>query len=785
LVVQAEIHRKSISDKVEDRRDAADRLRINFADLPDKGAAWEELHRLTRDKDDNVRRRAANALGSSFPHIPDKESAWQDLIRLTGDEDIFVRWGATIALSSAFSHIPNKESAWQDLIWLTGDQESEVRGEAADSLGSVFSQVPDKESAWQDLVHLTGDQESEVRWGAANALGSAFSYVPDKRSAWEDLIRLTGNQKRDVRSRVVNALGFAFSQAPDKKTAWCDLIRLTDDEDCDVRWWAVGALSSAFSHVPEKDSAWKDLIRLTGNRDTDVRWRAVNALSSAFLHVPEKDSAWQDLLRLTGDECSLVRWWAGRALGAAFLHVPDKDAAWEDLHRLTSNEDGFVRLGAAEALGAAFPHVPDKGAAWVAMVDLSEDHEHNVRASANHSLGKASIFKATEAECEEDFRRDLENALQYFERSTAEASFSDPAKFCLPFYRSFYTLTCKIDSSEAEVENYLKEARDASRGSKSKEDLLEAVVNLSNALKEAQGLRGKNLYDLKRDLRVYSQYCNRFAELLEDTEDKAPRTVKLLRIGGRRVDKQIKETIAEIQEVARELCQMTVGTDVEPLGREVNQQAREISSEDYLKSEKRILRIAEILEDMCDLLPPQKREHASELVEEIQKCCNLEDRIIRLEAAINYIQLKIDIERYGKQFEYIKSELDEIKHGMKELQQKILDRLDENEKAIISTILSQSDKEQMDEILDLVKQVLSAIQHRELRGTVTSDDLNHLSKVVDDTRLKAADKLKVTLPLIPYFLQYEHEITLEKGVNLSAAWQCLVNRGRSKKCPSP
>ena len=226
---------------------------------------------------------------------------------------------------------------------------------------------------------------------------------------------------------------------------------------------------------------------------------------------------------------------------------------------------------------------------------------------------------------------------------------------------------------------------------------------------------------------------------------------------------------------------MTIGTDVEPLGREVNQQAREISPEDYLKSDKSILRIAEILEDMCDLLPSKKREHACELVEEIQKCCNLEDRIIRLEAAINYIQPKIDIERYGKQFEYIKSELDEIKRGMIELQQKILDRLDENEKAIITTILDQSSQEQMDEILDLVKQVLSAIQHQELRGPVTSDNVEHLSKVVDDTRISAADKLKVTLPLIPYFLQYEHEITLEKGVNLSAAWDRLVGWAKGKR----
>ncbi|MCR3883999.1 MAG: hypothetical protein NUK54_06460, partial [Methanothrix sp.] len=98
---------------------------------------------------------------------------------------------------------------------------------------------------------------------------------------------------------------------------------------------------------------------------------------------------------------------------------------------------------------------------------------------------------------------------------------------------------------------------------------------------------------------------------------------------------------------------------------------------------------------------------------------------------------------------------------------KIFDRLDENEKAIISTILDHSSEKQMDEMLDLVKQVLSEIQNLELRDPITSDDVEQSLKVVDDTRLKAADKLKFILPLIIF--QYEHEITLEKGVNLSAA----------------
>jgi len=590
---------------------------------------------------------------------------------------------------------------------------------------------------------------------------------------------------RDVSQTIeyaANQIRDNFAVLSDKDAALQYLHRLTSDEDNSVRGGAAIALGAIFPMVLDRrKAAWQDLHRLTSDKDSSVRGGAAIALGAAFPAIPDKDAAWQDLHRLTGDKDAYVRGGAAIAFGAAFPAIPDKDAAWQELHRLTGDKDAYVRGGAAYAFGVAFPVVPDKDVAWKTMVDLSEDHGGQVRVSAYHSLGRASIFKATETESEEEFRRELENALQYFERSAEEAEDYNPAKFCLPFYRSFYVLTFKSERPEIEVEKYLKKAKDASEGSKNKEDLLEAVENLANALKEAQNLREKSLHEVKRDLRVYSQYCNHFAELLDRTEDQAPRAVKLLRIGGKLVDKQIKGTIIEIQEIAKELCKMTVGTEIEPLGREVIREAREISTENYLRSENSILRIAEILEEMCNLLHPQKRDHASKLIKEINICRTLECRIITLEAAINYIQPNIDIEMYGKQFDYIKSELDEIKLGMKDLQQKILDRLDENEKAIISAIIDQSNQQQMDDMLDLVKQVLSAIQHQELRGTVTPNDIEHLSKVVDDTRLKAADKLKVTLPLIPYLLQYEHEITLETGGNLSVAWDKLVRWSKGRK----
>ena len=345
-----------------------------------------------------------------------------------------------------------------------------------------------------------------------------------------------------------------------------------------------------------------------------------------------------------------------------------------------------------------------------------------MRVSANHSLGRASIFRATETENEEEFRKELENALQYFERSAAEATYSNPAKFCLPFYRSFYVITFKKDGSEAEVQKSLAEAKSASEGSKSKEDLLEAVENLSNALKETQSLRERGFEAAKCDLNSYRRYCDRAAELLDENKETAPGATRIIKRGLPIIDHRIKETIDEIQKNAKAICLQTrgTGTPFEPLGSEINRLAGELS-EDYLKSEISASRIASILRKMCKLLPADERRHACEIVAEIDDEMEIGDKLNKIELALTYIQPNIEIALRDEKSDQIIAKLDELKYDLKELSTTLLNRLDENEKIIISTILDQSDQEQMNEMLDLVKQVLSEIQHQELRRPITSD----------------------------------------------------------------
>lgn len=536
MVEQPKIHRKSRSEKVEERKEAAEQFGEYFAILEDKQQAWDDLHKLTSDNDSYVRWRTAVAIGIVFTHVLDKKQAWFDLHRLTLD---------------AYSH---------------------VRWRAVDSIGTVFTHVPDKKQACDDLHRLTKDDNSYVRRGAAVALGAAFPHFYDKKQAWDDLHRLIKDEDSGVRWRGANAAVIAFPHIPNKEQAWDDLIELTQDAYSYVQWRAADAVVAVIPQVPDKKQAWSDLIRLLKNvgLDSYIRLRLSDSLVAAFPQVLDKKQACDDLYRLMKDNDRYVRLVSAKVFIATFPYILDKKHAWNNLHIIVKDGDSGVRRGVAVALGAAFPYVPDKKQAWDDLYRLIEDMDSGVRASAYHSLGKASIFMAANVKTYDDLKKEMERAIRYFENSSRQETYSKPAKFCLPFYRSFYTLTFKKEEAETEVHKYIAEAKSAVEGSESKEKLLEAVENLVNALKEVQKTR--DLDDVKCDLNAYRRYCERAADMLDAAEEKAPGATQLVRKGLPIIDEWIKGIIAEIQEKAKLACKESKGTPSEEITCTANQQ---------------------------------------------------------------------------------------------------------------------------------------------------------------------------------------------------------------------
>lgn len=531
-----------------------------------------EIHRMAWSEDAEERQEAANQLFHDFTILPDKNQGWDDLHRLTKDEKSCVRVSAASALGVAFSYVSDKNQVWGDLHRLTHDKDNFVRGAAAEALGAAFSHVPDKNQAWDDLHQLTQDENSGTREGAAEALGVAFSLVPETKQAWNDLHNLIQDEDSGVREEAGYTLVAVFSDVPDKNQAWDDLRRLTKDEDSDVIDSVVYAIGPAFLQMLDKNQAWDDMHHLAMDEDSGARVSVAVALGVAFPHVPDKNQAWNDLHRFTKDKDIFVRWHVTNTIGATYSHIPDehKQEACDDLNRLTSDKEGYLR------------------------------------ASAYHSLGKVSIFRAEGAEKEDDFKKNMEIAIRYFEKASREKTYDNPAKFCLPFYRSFFALTFKKEEAEAEIQKYLKEAKSAVAGSKSKEKLLEAVENLGNALKEAQ--KARDFSDVKADLNAYRRYLDRACELLDTTEQKAPGASRLIRKGLPIIDERIKGIIAEIQEKAKALCTETRGTAFESLGKDVNNAGQNLLNvRDPIGLEKQVQNMLIVLKSICTSMPEEDR----------------------------------------------------------------------------------------------------------------------------------------------------------------------------------
>ncbi len=347
-------------------------------------------------------------------------------------------------LKNLFDYFPDRKQAWDDLMWLTSDTDSYVRWRAADALGSAFSYVPDKKQAWEDLHSLTQDDDVEVRLTVVHELSVIFPSIPNKNQVWEDLIRLTQDKFEDVRIGAAYAICLSLPYNPNKDQVWEVLIQLLKDinisELCVIKILTLISpyFHEIFSHIADKKQlwVWEDLHRLTLVEYASVRVNMANLLNviftcipEIFYYIPDKKAVQDDLHKLSQDENGIIRFHSAKLISAAFPYILDKKQAWNDLLRLIKDVDEdidpllgdniYVRRNAAYALSEAFPCTLDKINAWNDLIRLSQDEYYNVRLYANCSLGRVSIFKAAEAENEVNFKKELEEAIEYFKKIKA------------------------------------------------------------------------------------------------------------------------------------------------------------------------------------------------------------------------------------------------------------------------------------------------------------------------------------------------------------------------------
>ncbi len=524
------------------------------------------------------------------------------------------RLEALRSLTASISDLSKEDPAWQDLIKLVQDKDRLVQIKAIHTLSEALVCFPDKQYAWQIVFRLIQNGDFTIRIIAANFLGDAICYHPDKMKAWQDILKLTQDNDRYVQSIGVRVLGESFCYIPDKSQAWQILLGLVRDTDVDVRGDAAYALGEAFSYILDKVQAWQVLLGLLHDEEIEVLWKASEALVNAFGQIPGKSEAWQILISLTQNENSIVRLTASEALEICYHDVPNKVQASQDLFKLTLDEKPVVRMGAAQALGIAFSQVAEREQVWQNLSKLSQDKDNYVRMYAYHSLAKSCIFRATESVEDYSFQKDLEEAIDFFEKASKETNYTNPAKFCLPFYRSFRALTFQEANAEDVIEKYFKEAKTSVQGSDKKWMLLNVVQDLSYALKNVKKAREASIEERKIYLDAMRQYCEKAASLMAQTSECTPLAVEILRRGFPLINQEIKNQLLEIGDESGRLQTIARETPFEPLSRRAYEITKKLPSVEYRVDAEDIMDCVILdIQAMCAFLPDQARESIGEL----------------------------------------------------------------------------------------------------------------------------------------------------------------------------
>lgn len=401
------------------------------------------------------------------------------------------------------------------------------------------------------------------------------------------------------------------------------------------------------------------------------------------------------------------------------------------------NKDRNVRATVASILSSVYSQLPDQRQFWEELIELTSDEDIGVRRNAYYCLGKISICKASQAENEIDYRREFEQAIKFFEKTSQESTLFNPSQFCLPFYRSFYAIISdENQQAKNEVAKYLTEARSAVKRSKNKELLFEAVDNLAKALEEVQSLENRSLEDNKEDLSHYMEYCERAADLMSETEQISPYATEVLRRGLPILNRKLNSLIEEIRENAKTACQASQGTPTQEIACTVSKKVQnwKIGSQEYLEPQ------IDSLVFMLKSYIPDIEEN-SLILNRIDQILHEQDIVKQYILLNNLIPQIIDIQ--------VSTKTTPVLNEIKSLRDSV-DRL----------IESVDELQNPQEYLDTIQRDLEEIKNDmpEMKGKI-EEVLYELYSPLSTTQ-----KLKAAIPIIPLLVSYEIETDVPRLV---------------------
>jgi hypothetical protein len=163
---------------------------------------------------------------------------------------------------------------------------------------------------------------------------------------------------------------------------------------------------------------------------------------------------------------------------------------------------------------------------------------------------------------------------------------------------------------------------------------------------------------MKRDLDFYRRYCDRAADLLDTTEEKAPRATKMIRKGLPIFNQRIKELLAGIDKETTILCDAARGTEAEQFVKPTCKEVQElIKIRNPIELDKRIAGLIPNLRFMVENLPERERDFGFDKIEILDKEDYLEDKLSLLNEIIVFVAPYISL---SKDLERLENKLDDI-----------------------------------------------------------------------------------------------------------------------------
>lgn len=189
----------------------------------------------------------------------------------------------------------------------------------------------------------------------------------------------------------------------------------------------------------------------------------------------------------------------------------------------------------------------------------------------------------------------------------------------------------------------------------------------------------------------------------------------------------------------------------------------------------------------------QLRESANcyqQELDELQRQITSEPTVHTQVVAIQLQQVNTKLDRLSAGQKAIYENINHLRQGLlaryKASEQNIIaaitERLDLAQITTISTVLDALEADQVSEremhnILQSIHLSLTTLQQR---GIALPAYQKTLAEVIDAPELDTKHRLKVSLPIIPFLLDYEGELELGTGIELKTAWQALLARFRGE-----